>query len=274
MYRRTYPSYRNDIVVDHMTNPFRSNNFNLNVTEAYRHLLHPTSRRRLTEHQNRKGESGGPRSKCEVTMAATPTPSKALPLPSSASSHHHAMTPTSINHHLSAFSPLPSAPRSVGQSPANLSRKSPAHAVMVQQSQSRSQSQSQQQQHQTNRGSDSSGPLAYDTPTAAALGLNLNLPGLDPAVAARVAAVNLRADDEERKRRIETILALLRHRPGRVSEEGLERLAKRCELECLWEDGPAELRTLTMAGSGVLLEVRILIVVIIIAIIHDGIPPY
>ena len=206
-------------------------------------------------------------------MAATPTPSKALPLPSSTSSHHHVMTPSSINHHLSALSPLPSAPRSVGQSPANASRKSPAHAVMVQQlqSQSQSQSQSQQQQHQPNRGrSDSGGPLAYDTPTAAALGLNLNLPGLDAAVAARVAAVNLRTDDDERKRRIEAILALLRHRPGRVSEEGLERLAKRCELECLWEDGPAGLRTLTMAGSGILLEVRTIIMIIIIAIIPMG----
>lgn len=152
--------------------------------------------------------------------------------------HHQVMTPGSLSNHLAALSPMPmpAAPRSVGQSPAQLAKKSPANATAL-------------HQHHLGR-SQSGGPLAYDSPTAAALGLSLNIPTLDG-----VTSVNARGDEEERKRRIESILSMLRDRPGRVSEEGLERLAKRTELECLWDDGPNGERTLSMAGSGLLLEV-------------------
>lgn len=171
-----------------------------------------------------------------TSTMATPNPPKPP--------HHQVMTPGSLSNHLAALSPMPmpmpmhTAPRSVGHSPAQLAKKSPANASTL---------------HQHNLGrSQSGGPLTYDSPTAAALGLSLNIPTLEA-----VASVNVRGDDEERKRRIESILGLLRNRPGRVSEEGLERLAKRTELECLWEDGPHGERTLSMAGSGLLLEVSL-----------------
>ena len=98
--------------------------------------------------------------------------------------------------------------------------------------------------------SQSNGPLIYDSPTAAALVLNLNDTSLETGV-----GVGVRAEDDRRKRRIQTILATLRDRPGRVSEEGLERLARRTELEWLWEDGSEGARALSLAGSGLVLEV-------------------
>jgi hypothetical protein len=66
-------------------------------------------------------------------------------------------------------------------------------------------------------------------------------------------------DSEERRRRraLVAVLDVLRTRPGRVSEEALEALAKQTEFECLWEEGgPDGARTLSMGGSGVVIEVR------------------
>ncbi|KAI9780895.1 MAG: hypothetical protein M1816_002641 [Peltula sp. TS41687] len=152
------------------------------------------------------------------------------------------MTPSSFTNHLGAFSPLPTAPRSVGQSPAHLSKKSPANAATLQGIGSSA----------SNPGS---GGLTYDSPTAAALGLNLhlNLPGLVEGVTNS----NVRGDEEERRRRIESILARLKTRPGRVSQEGVERLAKMTGFECLWQDDGLDgaSRTLSIAGSGVLIDV-------------------
>lgn len=170
---------------------------------------------------------------------ATPTPLKQPPHP-----HQQAMTPSSFTNHLGTFSPLPTAPRSVGQSPAHLSKKSPANAATL-------------QNHPSGIGSSVSNPgsggLTYDSPTAAALGLNLNLnlPGLVEGVT----NTNARGDEDERRRRIESILEKLKTRPGRVSQEGVERLAKMTGFECLWQDGLEGARTLSIAGSGVLIDV-------------------
>ena len=63
--------------------------------------------------------------------------------------------------------------------------------------------------------------------------------------------------EEERKRRIETIAATIAVRWGFVSQEGVERCAKRLGLDALWEDDMGnEKRMLTIAGTGVLLEVE------------------
>ena len=147
------------------------------------------------------------------------------------------MTPGSSSNYLTSLSPMPAPPRSVGQSPAYLAKKSPANAA------------STLQAHGLGR-SQSNGPLMYDSPTAAALGLSLHDTSLDGGV-----GVGVRADDDHRKRRIHAILATLRDRPGRVGEDGLERLARRTELERLWEDGSEGARTLSMAGTGLVLEV-------------------
>lgn len=64
--------------------------------------------------------------------------------------------------------------------------------------------------------------------------------------------------EEERKRRIETIVGMMSARWGFVSQEGVERCARRLGLECLWEEGMGEeqKRTLTIAGHGVLVDVE------------------
>ena len=146
------------------------------------------------------------------------------------------MTPGSFANHLAAFSPLPHPTRSVAQSPAHLSKKSPANAATL--------------QHHHTGSTNSAGPLTFDSPSAAALGLNLNIPTLES-----VTSGNVRGDDDERRRRIESILAMLKTRPGRVSEEGVERLAKRTGLEYLWEGQVGGPRMLSIAGTGVLIDV-------------------
>lgn len=63
--------------------------------------------------------------------------------------------------------------------------------------------------------------------------------------------------EEERKRRIEAVVAMVAGRWGFVSQEGVERCAKRLGLDALWEDGMGEgKRMLTMAGTAMLLEVE------------------
>lgn len=63
--------------------------------------------------------------------------------------------------------------------------------------------------------------------------------------------------EDERKRRIEAIAAMVAGRWGFVSQEGVERCAKRLGLDALWEDGMGEgKRMLTIAGTAMLLEVE------------------
>ena len=63
--------------------------------------------------------------------------------------------------------------------------------------------------------------------------------------------------EDERKRRMETVAAMLAGRWGFVSQEGVERCAKRLGLDALWEDGMGDgKRMLTMAGTAMLLEVE------------------
>lgn len=63
--------------------------------------------------------------------------------------------------------------------------------------------------------------------------------------------------EEERKRRIEAIAAMVAARWGFVSQEGVERCAKRLGLDALWEDGMGDgKRMLTIAGTAILLEVE------------------
>ena len=63
--------------------------------------------------------------------------------------------------------------------------------------------------------------------------------------------------EEERKRRIETIAAMVAGRWGFVSQEGVERCAKRLGLPTLWEEKKGEgRRVLTIAGTAMLLEVE------------------
>ena len=71
--------------------------------------------------------------------------------------------------------------------------------------------------------------------------------------------VGIRDQEEERRRKMEEIVAKVGTRLGRVCQEGLERAAKRVGLECLWDEGRGGTRTLSIAGNGVLVEIEFLL---------------
>lgn len=74
-----------------------------------------------------------------------------------------------------------------------------------------------------------------------------------------VAALEIVRDQEaDRRRKIEEIVAVLGRKWGRVGSEGLERCAKRVGLDCLWEEGIRGTRTLSIAGTSVLVDVEFL----------------
>ena len=65
-----------------------------------------------------------------------------------------------------------------------------------------------------------------------------------------------RGDDEERRKRLEAVLGKLRTKNGRVSEEGIERLSRRCGLEALWEERRKDgTKVLSIAGQTMLIDV-------------------
>jgi len=72
------------------------------------------------------------------------------------------------------------------------------------------------------------------------------------------AIVAAQDQEEERKRRTEAIVGMMSTRWGFVSQEGVERCARRQGLECLWEEGMGEerKRTLMIAGDVVLVDVE------------------
>lgn len=68
---------------------------------------------------------------------------------------------------------------------------------------------------------------------------------------------SVRDNEAERNRRIERIVGVLGQQWGLVSQEGVERAARRCGLECLWEEGSVGgVKTLSIAGNGVLVDVE------------------
>ncbi|KAI9758962.1 MAG: glutamate--ammonia ligase [Chaenotheca gracillima] len=208
---------------------------------------------------------------------ATPTPSSSSKYPASLhhTQPHQETTPGSLGNHpsTSAFSPAP--PRSVAHSPAGpsyLAKKSPANYAFATGSVPNSGSAAMVFQHPTGSsmpsnpsigglgaiglGSGGSQMLNFDSPSAAAaLGLNLqHIPGLE-GVGGHMGRAGGAGDEDERRRRMEAILGLIGSRPGRVGPESVESLARRTGLECLWEEGADDLRTLSMAGTGVLIDV-------------------
>lgn len=69
-----------------------------------------------------------------------------------------------------------------------------------------------------------------------------------------------RTDEEEKRRRVQQVVDVLSQNKGRVSEEGVERFARRVGLECLWEDqmgsaGGLGGRTLIIAGTSLSIDI-------------------
>ncbi|KAL2178106.1 mediator of RNA polymerase II transcription subunit 1-domain-containing protein [Thermothelomyces heterothallicus CBS 202.75] len=93
------------------------------------------------------------------------------------------------------------------------------------------------------------GPVNYDSPSAAAALGALDMSALDMGLQD---LANLgRAAEDERARRLDNVIAILSRSKGLVSEAGLERLAKKLELEFIWENsmGDDDKKTLIIAGS-------------------------
>ncbi|CAK7198518.1 hypothetical protein SEUCBS139899_001180 [Sporothrix eucalyptigena] len=162
-------------------------------------------------------------------------------------------TPFSSQHQHTAFSPL--GPRS---SPQNV-KKSPANSATLM-----GLSASSSGIPGGSAGPGSNPAVNYDSPAAAAMGaLGMDLSGLDTVSVGGLAHLGVlgRNDDDERARRLQTVLHLLQQNKGHVSEAGLERLAKSMGLECLWEEamggGGDSTRTLVVAGSALALEIGV-----------------
>ncbi|KAI1207308.1 mediator of RNA polymerase II transcription subunit 1-domain-containing protein [Annulohypoxylon truncatum] len=152
-----------------------------------------------------------------------------------------ASTPFSNPQTAAAFSPH--GPRS---SPQQF-KKSPATGTMI--------------------GTNTSATANFDSPSVTAayntLGINMNINdlNLDSISVGGLVAATRQSDEEDRKKRMEAVIAALwAQNSGRVSNQGLERLAIHLNLECLWEDvkGAGEnAKTLIIAGQTMAVEVGI-----------------
>ncbi|KAI1822024.1 mediator of RNA polymerase II transcription subunit 1-domain-containing protein [Xylaria intraflava] len=106
-------------------------------------------------------------------------------------------------------------------------------------------------------------PLNFDSPSAAAAlgGLGLSDINLDTIGVGSLVGSSGRSDEEDRKKRMEAVIAALwAFDTGRVSNDGLERLAGRLGLECLWENagtGSENDKLLIIAGRTMGVEVSI-----------------
>jgi len=68
-----------------------------------------------------------------------------------------------------------------------------------------------------------------------------------------------RADEDERRRKLGVVMDILKTNKGRLSEAGIERLARRVGLECLWEaymGSGGSTRTLIIAGNALALDIN------------------
>lgn len=87
------------------------------------------------------------------------------------------------------------------------------------------------------------------------LGVGVEGLGSVDGAPAGILGLNARDQDKERRKRIEEIVQMMAGRRGRVSQEGVERCARRVGLEELWEEEGGK-KTLSIAGTGVLVDVE------------------
>ncbi|KAF2812451.1 uncharacterized protein BDZ99DRAFT_569126 [Mytilinidion resinicola] len=104
------------------------------------------------------------------------------------------------------------------------------------------------------------GMINFDSPAALGLsleggvGMGISMSGLS-GLGLTGSSMGGRADDDERRRRLEAIIATLRARPGRVSQEGVERLSKRCGLDFSSETQKNGQVIKAIAGKSFILDV-------------------
>ncbi|KAM5352459.1 hypothetical protein ACJ41O_005182 [Fusarium nematophilum] len=110
----------------------------------------------------------------------------------------------------------------------------------------------------------SNAPLNFDSPSTAAamgaLGIGGGLDiGLDNVGVAGLGTLGALASEDDKLKRLESIIDILNEKKGLVSEAGLERLAQRIGLDCLSEEHNApdgrKQKTLVIAGSAIQLDI-------------------
>lgn len=98
----------------------------------------------------------------------------------------------------------------------------------------------------------SNSAVSFDSPSAAAAFSNLQLSDLDFKSLGGLAGLQVgRNTDDEKAKRLDEVISILSQNRGYVSEAGLERLAQKLELDCMWDEhisGESK-RTLIIAGS-------------------------
>ena len=100
-------------------------------------------------------------------------------------------------------------------------------------------------------------PAALALPLEGGVGMNLSMSGLSGLGLGATASGMSRNNENDRRKRLETVLATLASRPGRVSEEGIVRL---CENEGLkvMKEGSSERKILTiLIGNEIMVDVRV-----------------
>ncbi|KAL0476077.1 mediator of RNA polymerase II transcription subunit 1 domain-containing protein [Neurospora intermedia] len=98
----------------------------------------------------------------------------------------------------------------------------------------------------------STSAVSFDSPSAAAAFSNLQLSDLDFKSLGGLAGLQVgRNTEDEKAKRLDEVISILSQNRGYVSEAGLERLAQKLELDCMWDEHMAgeSKRTLIIAGS-------------------------
>ncbi|KAF2020953.1 hypothetical protein BU24DRAFT_416615 [Aaosphaeria arxii CBS 175.79] len=97
-------------------------------------------------------------------------------------------------------------------------------------------------------------PAALGLLTEGGVGMGISMSGLGLGMTASALG---RADEEERRRRLESIISMLKKKPGRVSEEGIMRLCKQENLEVMPEGPPHSRVLLLLIGDEAMCEVPV-----------------
>ena len=106
--------------------------------------------------------------------------------------------------------------------------------------------------------------MNYDSPAVMNLlqeggvGMGISMSGMGMSSLGLSASAMGRADEDERRRRLESIIATLKAKPGRISEEGIIGLCKKEGLEVEREEMPNGVVMLALViGSEVMCDVGI-----------------
>ncbi|KAF2260588.1 hypothetical protein CC78DRAFT_571157 [Lojkania enalia] len=107
-------------------------------------------------------------------------------------------------------------------------------------------------------------PVNFDSPAALGIafeggvGMGISMSGMGMSQLGLSASAMGRADEEERRRRLESVIATLKSRPGRVGEEGIIELCKKEGLEVVREpQGSNGVMLTILIGSETLCEIPV-----------------